>query len=610
MKKIYIAMAVLATAALTSCQQEKPFNDLSPIGENGIAFTINGAASTRAAEIGLNVQKGATIPVGSDEAGNAYYLEEEIMDLNPTGPATKGTPAYTVNVGKIYKNMGVKADGKFGDTSFEVMDWYDHMDEEQEINGKGWRYHHNYTGDPWPDKTTPVDFYFRMPVEDTNREKLVSASKKTSFSYVSPLKGSEQLDILFAHTSISKEKHNEFLPYGAPVTMYHALSGVKFRVGNDNTGATKTIITKVELSGLYASGDCEITFGNGNPTIDWKNLGTNNVTFEQGFENPTYDKDKGKNNSDGTVSTTGDTDHKWNSDLTGTTWTSAAADNNLNDKDGSLTFWFIPQAMNDKVKLKVTFCIKTPDTAGDNGGGVITHEIELGKGLSGVKWEAGQLRTYTLVPKEVDVEIYDTMDGNTKSKLRVTNTGNVHEYVRMTFLGNWYDKDGNIVVGYTSDGKDGKNEMVLPWYGAGYPCTDPTNPSTIDLSKLNDDSYTGPRIDPYGYFDETFLLAKLGSDSKWVRASGGYYYTEAIGPGTKLDPVTQALFQSYTLTSVPKIYVPSTEHDYRVEAEGVHLVMEVAVQAIYAPMNEDGTEETSTWKQEWYEATGNPKLKP
>jgi hypothetical protein len=37
--------------------------------------------------------------------------------------------------------------------------------------------------------------------------------------------------------------------------------------------------------------------------------------------------------------------------------------------------------------------------------------------------------------------------------------------------------------------------------------------------------------------------------------------------------------------------------------------MEVSIQAIYAPMNEDGTE-ASNWKQEWYNATKNPKLKP
>ena len=81
MKKIHIAMAVLGTVAVVSCEREKSFNELTPIGENGVAFTLGGV-STRSAEAEINVERGVTLPLGTDDAGNSYFLEEEIMELN------------------------------------------------------------------------------------------------------------------------------------------------------------------------------------------------------------------------------------------------------------------------------------------------------------------------------------------------------------------------------------------------------------------------------------------------------------------------------------------------------------------------------------------------
>ena len=50
MKKIYIAMAVLVTAMLSSCEREKDINGMTPVGENGIAFVL-GDVSTRSADV-------------------------------------------------------------------------------------------------------------------------------------------------------------------------------------------------------------------------------------------------------------------------------------------------------------------------------------------------------------------------------------------------------------------------------------------------------------------------------------------------------------------------------------------------------------------------------
>ena len=461
MKKIYIAMAVVATAMLVSCEREKDFGGMTPLGENEIGFVMQGV-STRSMEEAPQVMRGETIPVGMDNLGNALFLEETIEELNPT-PATKGAPAYTVNVGKLYPNMGVYAES-LGDATFELMDedMYEHVGTPNDPNNeKGWRYHHNYGSNPWTDDTTPIDFYLRMPAEMGGVSNLSYADKKIEFNFIPLSTAKDQEDLLFSQTTLTKSEHDGYLPNGAPVLMYHALTGVKFRTNSDNSGSTKTIITKVKFTGLKGSGHCVFD----GSSFEWTTT-TAPYSYTQTFTNPAYSQDAWV---DGTIGNEGGT--AWDSDLNGTSWTAAAADHNLNNAKGELTFWFIPQEITDAVKLEVTFCVKTPDTAGATGGGEFTHQINIGEILAAknVEWKAGQLRTYTLDPKDVDVEIFDYMEGKSKTALHVTNTGNVAEYVRMLVIGNWYGWES------ADDQSDGKEPDIL----VGYKYSGPSDPQYI-----------------------------------------------------------------------------------------------------------------------------------
>lgn len=583
MKQFYIALAVATAALLPSCEKEKSFDDMTPIGENGIAFVLQ-KASTRSMEMNAQapVQKGISFPMGVDANGDAIFLEETIENLNP-GPATKGAPAYTINVGTLYPTMGVYAAGNFGDASFEVMDYYDRK---EATEGKGWRYHHNYNGSPWPaNKDEKVDFYLRMPAESAAEDFDYATKGSIKFHYSSPESGADQQDILFSYTSISKNEHDGFLPNGAPVDMIHALTGVKFRSGSSNANETKTIITKVEFTGLKGVGDCVITPASS--SVVWSELGIGSGSFSMEFTNPDYSTAAGV---DGTVTYTSGENNKF-----GDSWYSAAADRNLNNEDGELTFWFIPQEITNDVKLKVTFCVKTPDTADEDGGGYETHEIDFGELVNKnrttpLKWEAGQLRTYTLNPKLVDVEIYDSMVNLTKSGLHVTNTGNVNEFVRMMVIGNWYgwasqdDADANkepmILVGYTHP-EPSNTEMVKPWF--------------------REDEEFG------SYFDDSFKGGKpvASAGNEWIFGTGSYfYYPNSLGPDTKLA-ASSSLFQSYSLPAnkIPTIYIPTSGSSTRVQAVGVHLVMEVVIQAIDAH-KPDSEELYTDWKEAWSAATG------
>ena len=613
MKKIYIALAVIATALLSSCVKEKSFNGLTPVGENGVAFSFNSVA-TRSMDANSEVpaQKGISIPMSTGIQGEEFFLDETIEELNPS-PATKGAPAYTVNVGTLYTTMGVYAnEGNFGgDATFTVMD--DAM-VENKAGQLGWRYRHNYSGNPWPeDKDAPVDFYLRMPADYPSMDSFdYSQEGSIAFDYSSPRYGADQKDILFGYTQLSRNQHDGFLPQGAPVIMSHALTGIKFRSASDNSGSTKTIITKVEFIGLKGTGHCVVTPG---ASVVWSNLGNSTYSFSQTFANPEYDPDLGEDNDDGTVNFVSGENNKF-----GDSWYGAGADSNnpsnltnLNKDDGSLTFWLVPQTIAaEGVQMKVTFRVKTPDTP--DGTIVyseysadtpqtktaveITHTIDLSDLIGGTEWKAGQLRTYTLNPKDVDVEIFDSMSGYVKNNLHVTNTGNTPEYVRMLVIGNWYGwKPGttqaqmkttapSILVGYKYAGNESASQIE--------------EGDEIDTMQIPWTRWA----EEYGAFDESFLGGELKEGrTDWVRATTAYYYTQPIGPGDEL-PSSSPLFDNYTLDSdaIPIIYLPSTDSDIRKPAVGVHLIMEVAVQAIAAPKNADGT--YVDWLTAWRNATG------
>ena len=582
MKKIYFVIAALAAVALSSCEKEKDFKDATPLGEDDIAFSLQSAA-TRSMET-VAPQAGMTIKLNDE-----VCLEETIEEMDYASPATRGVPAYTFNVGNIYKTLGVYGEGDFGEANYEKMD--------EEMVAGGWRYRHNYDGDPWPDETSDVNFYLWMPATQTGVSNMDFADQQITFEFNSPINGKDQQDILFSHTAFSKEENKTFHPNGAPVTMYHALTGVKFRNGHSNDGSTKTVIKSVKFKGLKSYGVCTVTPGAEEGTtskykVEWSGLDLMS-NFTMTFNNPTYVAEDGEDNPDGTISY-GSGEGQVNT-FNGTSWNAAATDHNLNDEDGSMTFWFIPQTIDESVTLEITFLVKTPDTPN---GTEVPHIIKFGElvtkttgeGESAEKtyteWKAGQLRTYTLKPFDVDVEIFDKMTNLKKENLHVTNTGNVDEYVRIMIIGNWYgwksadDRAANpnnptILVGYTS--ADPNNDtMVTPWY-------------------REDDLYkTG--------FDSTFPGGRPLASSHWKRGTGSYfYYDTKIGAGQQLSG-TDALFQYYQLETsmIPTIYLPVANQTARAEAVGVHLVMEVVVQAI--PTTVNGTE-VDCWTA-WSNAVG------
>lgn len=620
MKKIYIAMAVLATVALASCQQEKSF-EKTRVDDNTVVFGIS-SIGTRSGDM---VVSQATLPGRIQSGSQSFILQEtvELLDGTPVAE-TRGIPAYTENVGTLYgSSLGVYSDNtNFGDATYDVM---------SKDDGAGWRYNHTYQSDPWPDDAT-VDFYFRMPANMSGigdggftYAKTTDGKQTISFSYTTPATASAQQDILFGARSASKSDYKTSLPKGVPVLLQHALSGVKFRiVNNDETtkgkdGHTQTYIEKVVVSGLKSTGSCVVTpTGENDNYVDirdnYSSAGVVDWTIAESDTTTTYTQEFTEAQNITAYNSTNTTDKP-------ASFYGAANTNNLNDADASMTFWFIPQDMTKHVKVKVYFHVWD----GTKNGPTDSLTLKLGERILAQTatqqaltktWNAGELRTFSLKPDKVDVEIDDKLTEYVKSDVMIRNTGNVAMYVRVNLIGNWVGKlqlsddpedlsDDTILMGhiYQTAPTEGNDWQVWPWNDkdgdSGY-----VNQSGSNYYNENaKPSYDGTHI---GYGEFVGLPAKSSTSSpvvthNWVRFDKYYYYTKPIGPGEFLA-ATDPLFVSYTVGQSPTFYVADAWGN-RWPAQNVHLEMDVVAQSIEAELDEDGNE-VSDYMNAWANALG------
>ena len=84
MKKTYIALAVLALAALVSCEQEKEIN-IDSLEKGEVGFYLRGSKATKAASEVATI-KGETFELETDGRGLNLILEETITNLNAIAP--------------------------------------------------------------------------------------------------------------------------------------------------------------------------------------------------------------------------------------------------------------------------------------------------------------------------------------------------------------------------------------------------------------------------------------------------------------------------------------------------------------------------------------------
>ena len=581
MKKIYIALAVIPAMMLVSCQQEQSFNDLQ-LGEFDVAFTISNGA-TRSDESTPLVRKGAIIPIES-QTGSSLFLEETITNLDQIGtePATKGTPAYTENLGVLYANE-LMVQGNKGLFTTETGYW--NLDK-QMVKG-GWRYQGSYDGNPWPeDEDETVDLYFRMPSSQTNVTNIVRSDGKFTFNYTSPETAKTQQDILFAYRPLTKAQHKANLKQGGtPILFNHALSGVKFAISNESDELANVGIKRVIITNLISSGRCELTPAKEGEYRDSTGVYSSAKAAKWTLNDDTKADFNSEDFGDPVSYANGGSFENMgqygDSFAPETINNEKANTQNLNDADGTQTFWFIPQEIKDDVELTIVF-------TEDGGATYIPWTVKFGAALKKatggrVEWKAGELRTYSikidLVNLTVDDDVHvvkttetltdetDTGDvdfdvvsyiGSYKDNVVITNTGNTDAFIRATIIGQWYDAATNApVFGFTDFANgEAKVKSVDSWYK--------------DQFVNEEDGVQGTFEGLPGY------KGAANSLHNWVfdPSDGYYYYTKVVPVGERI-PATDPLFTKYTVGSVPTVRIAG-------EGRPLYFVLEIATQAVSA----------------------------
>lgn len=573
MKKTHILSAVLLMAALVSCQENEISNVEYIPKEGEIVFNIRGNGRTTKSMDPAAPVKGMTIDLGSQD-GTHFFLEETVINLNDLdfGPQTKGTPAYTENLGQLYENnLGVYADkGTFGDFAYESA--------EKEIGTDGkWLYKHHYDSEPWPDDNeTPVGFYLRMPATPAGLSfgENPYSDGKITFTYASPNNAAATEDILFGYRSLAKK---DYPKTGIPAVLFHALTGVKFAIGNEDDGI---VITEVIFEGLYDGGTCVISPANieiaGTESYDvteWPSLTSRtNFTISTGSlltdDGEQQIADYSKSKYDFPESFTG-----------------AGVTNNLNDDNASKTFWLIPQGFEGRDEVMLTIKYNYGDKTG------LETKLALGEilGERGIVWNAGELRTYTIKIDDVNLQIEDevvpeTVDGKetiVKKDVKITNTSNVDVFIRAAIVGQWVTKAGDPIFGFTD--KVNKLYVVESWYEDQF---------------VNKGRSHGKFVDLAGY-DKGNLHNKWQYSDPADGGDGFYYYTESVAP----DAQTNALFTKYVLGTKPNAELAGQELGY----EDMYFVLEISTQAISAVTSKGTLIPNANYAEAWAAASRGEK---
>ena len=599
MKKTYLALTVLAMAALVSCQENEIFNN-KPLEKDVVGFYLK-ESTTKAGSVSA-IERGIILPLGNDGMGHSFVLEQTITNLDAMGPETKGTPAYTKNVKDLYggKFNAAVIGNSITDLSSEFV--YD------DSYGK---YYHKYDFDLWASDNVPVYFYMWMPGDlgdAINGGDAFTAANfddgKITFTYDgSELLGAsadsvlakDMTDLLFTSRYFEGKGSgtDEYdVKNGAQILFHHVFTGVKFASSTSADDDETIKINEVIFRGLQDKGTCVVT-----PKDEkgaYKDVSDVYSSKDAAVWTPDASPVSGTSYSTGGF---GSDFATYSGDKFPDSFTGAGADRNLNDNDATQTLWIMPQTITAGVKLTIKYTIKR-DGKDEDGEWTIDFGEYLSKSSDAeIKLEAGQLHTFYIKIDDVNVQIEDSLattneTNDTKNGVVITNTGSVDAYIRASIIGQWLDNTESPVFGFYDEitGYKGVDSWYDDQFGTGADTT----------SRVSHGTFTGLPGYKGGANPNNTSTA-----FKWQLCPDGfYYYTEVVASG---DATAGKLFDSYV---VNKNY-PKT---VRVGSDDVpiHFLLEISTQAVSAKMTAEKDGKTNlTWQKAWERALGyDPEVGP
>lgn len=509
---------LLAVLSLACCKEENIEESLRM--ENAVSFTIGNDATITKASASCGEVQVATYAIEGIENNDLALVEtvSSAGNLYSTDVVeTKGTPVYTENFDalygeQVYATAFVPKTGTveltepwgidFGDNGTVKLtktaaNTYSYNYSDQSATHVGSNLH-------WPDGGELL-YFIQAPYEKPNAlaPKFYSDGS-IEFDYTDPTTpnivegrptivngATKQTDILFTSKTVS-DPGDRSRECHANILMYHALTAVKFKVGNiDET--TETEINGITFKGIKANGHCAIK----------PNYGDSNTSAG---ENPS--------NVSGTAATKSSTCVNWTPMATDLVvdysqrFNETTAERNLvNAANGGEVMLMVPQTLND-VEVVVDFSLYASNT-----------HVLLGNYTRSVKlsssWKAGELHTYTLTVNKVAVSVTDEMTVNLRQKinLSMTNTGNVVEYLRATFALAWYYGDGSDAIcvaayqgggGFITGSDTGISSRWIKgsdgFYYYPYPILPGYSPNFVLFN-----TYTAPVVSQHGPFPGSHL---------------------------------------------------------------------------------------------------------
>lgn len=524
MKKFFSGLALLtAVIALASCEDDFGWGNRKnklELGENEIAFVIGGekGTNTRADAKRTIVAPSNVIDLPREDGEPQLCLIETVTDMDEEFydaiGATRGTPIYTENFDQVY-------DDQLYVTAFETTETTETEDEKEaeaytpsqiwggsdftavkfnKVEGYDHTYSYNYSSGewnlPWP-ASEELQFFLQAPLQSVEGStgSLVSNMQyypdgSISFKYQTPTEtktfttseGSQdrtisladkQMDLLFGSRVITKAQNEASHDNGVgeEVLLYHALSAVKFKVGNSQVLKDMNFqFTAVEMQ-LVGSGSCTVK-------PDYTDY---NYKYDTDQENFPHSNDSGTEHKSAYCVTWGPLDYnqrvsyyvefpiengqnvlagngeKYEGEQSSSDVNFPAgfykqtegadgtiADHNLNTPTYSKTFMVVPQDINpvNNGAISTTNMATVTVYFTTTVGGVTTSgskQIVLPTDV----WKAGQLRTFTLDAQVVKVGISDHAPANSNEKtlLKTTNNGTAPEYQRIMLDANWVYRD-------------------------------------------------------------------------------------------------------------------------------------------------------------------------
>ena len=552
--------------------------------ENTVAFTIGGNGSnTRGTAVRTAVAPANVFDLPGETADEpGFCLVETVTDMNEEAvdavSETRATPVYTENFDALYGSALYATAYEPQTGSAQLTDvWGSYLENGGTVNfkkveGTANTYAYDYSKGQkvnlaWPEGGKLL-YFLQAPYATTKElEPKFYADGHIEFDYADPTTpvsgviangAAAQKDFLFTSkvmTKGTKDTKNHVL-------LYHALTGVKFRMGNvdpvigNNTNSTvRTAITKVTITAVKSKGHCTIApnYEDGTNTSSgnksnkktednaatksaacsvWTNL-DGEVTYVQSFDV--------KNNVNTLVNYT--SGEEGNSNFAESFYGEGTAERNLTmtGEGSGEVMLFVPQELKD-VDLIVDFTIN---------GTPYQRKIKFS-----ADWKAGDLHTYTLTVNKVDVSITDEMseDKHVKSNVTITNSGNVSAYIRASYAIAWYygyGDDAVCVAAWQGQGTfttNGQNTISKEWIlgeDGYYYYPSPIYPGRSTNNKLFD-TFTAPAATekapfPNAHLEMQLLLQGVQYDAEKAKVNeawGNVHTVDAEGKPTETTVVS------------------------------------------------------------------------